>query len=480
LIPPAPESDLPQGFHLVLDPSVRTLADGTLLVGGHPGRVLKLSDNGPAAIEALTGTGPLTTLQRRLGRRLVEAGMAHPVPPPDAIERAADVTVVIPVRDRCEFLDLCLGSIGPATPAVVVDDGSRDPGSVAEVCRRHRARLVVRDVNGGPAAARNQGLADIDSELVAFLDSDCVVPPGWLDPLARVFDDPTVGAVAPRIRPSGSSRSARDRFNRGRSPLDMGTMPSSVGPDHRVRYVPTAALVVRRAALAGGFDPGLRFGEDVHLVWSLVEAGWAVRYLPSVEVGHHDPASWAGLLGRRFRYGTSAGPLSRRHPGQLAPVQLRPWPTVAAVALLAGRPRTSLLVTAVYGLHLARRVRAVGIPPVLALRWSVQGTGWTLFGLGRAATVLAGPALLVGALRPGRRGRRIRRAAAILALVPPVVEWWQRRPELDPLRWSVASIADDGAYGLGVWVGCIRARAIGPLLPSLQWSWPDPEPSTKA
>ncbi len=466
--PPAPRPELPPGFHVVLDPSVKTVGGGTILVGGHPGRILGLAANGPAALAALVGDGPLTGAQRRLGRRLVEAGMAHPVPPPGGTGVVADITVVIPVRDRSELLDECLASVGRDPRVVVVDDGSRDPASVAEVCRRHGARLLVRAVNGGPAAARNDGLAHLDSELVAFLDSDCVVAPGWLDPLVRMFDDPAVGAVAPRIRPAGTPGSARERFNRARSPLDMGPQPSGVGPDQPVRYVPTAALVVRRPALADGFDPDLRFGEDVDLVWSLVDAGWQVRYLPSVEVEHHAPGSWGELLRRRFRYGTSAGPLARRHPGRLAPVRLRPWPTVAAVALLAGRPRTSSLVTALYGLNLARQVRAMGIPPSLALRWSAQGTAWTVFGLGRAATVVTGPALAIGALGRGERGRRIRRAAAALAAIPPLVEWWQRRPELDPFRWAAASAVDDMAYGLGVWAGCIRARTLSPLLPRLQ------------
>ncbi|HEV3265173.1 MAG TPA: mycofactocin biosynthesis glycosyltransferase MftF [Acidimicrobiales bacterium] len=475
--PPAPGSELPSGFHLLLDPSVRSFAGGTILVGGHPGRILKLAPGGPSALAALTGGGPLTGGQRQLGRRLVEAGMAHPVPPPEGSGMVADVTVVIPVRDRSELLDQCLSSLGRHTAALVVDDGSQDPGPVAEVCRRHGARLVVRTVNGGPAAARNAGLAQVDSELVAFLDSDCVVPAGWLGPLVRMFDDPAVGAVAPRIRPFGSSGSPRDRFNRGRSPLDMGPQPSPVGPDRRVRYVPTAALVARRVAVTDGFDPGLRFGEDVDLVWSLVDAGWEVRYLPSVEVEHHAPATWAGLLGRRFRYGTSAGPLARRHPGRLAPVKLRPWPAVAALALLAGRPRTSALVTAFYGVHLARRVRRLDIPPSLAVGWSAQGTAWTLFGLGRAATVVAGPALVALGLGRGKPGRRVRRAAVTLAALPPLVEWWQRRPDLDPLRWSVASIVDDVAYGLGVWSGCVRARMLSPLLPSLQMDGRDPDPA---
>jgi mycofactocin system glycosyltransferase len=475
LSPPAAPTPLPPGFHLELDGSVRTFAGGTVLAGGHPGRILRLAAEGPAALAALTGDAPLTPAQRRLGRRLVEVGMAHPVPPTGEPVDPARVTVVIPARDRSPWLDACLASLDPGTSALVVDDGSRDPGSVAEVCGRHRARLVVRPVNGGPAAARNQGLGQVDSELVAFLDSDCVAHPGWLEPLVRMFDDPGVGAVAPRVRPLGSSPSARARFNRGRSPLDMGPEPGPVGPDRRVRYVPTAALVVRRRALVAGFDPGLRFGEDVDRVWSMVDAGWQVRYLPSVEVGHHPPRSWAGLLRRRFDYGTSAGPLARRHPGRLAPVELRPWPAAAAFALLAGRPRTSALVTALYGLDLARRVRNTGIPPRVAMGWSAQGTGWTLFGLGRAATVVVGPGLALGALRLRRRkrGRRLRRAAVTLALVPPLVEWWQRRPELDPVRWALASMADDVAYGLGVWTGAIRARTAGPLLPSLRWRGPD-------
>ena len=192
-----------------------------------------------------------------------------------------------------------------------------------------------------------------------------------------------------------------------------------------------------------------------------------MRYLPSATVGHREPGSWRGLLGRRFRYGTSAGPLARRHPGRMAPVELRPWPAVAAVALLTGHPGVSTGITASSAVRLARTVRPLGVPPAMALRWGAQGTAWTVVGLGRAATVLAGPALLLAAAAGVRRQhRRMGRAALVLALAPPAVEWWQRRPALDPLRWTVASLADDLAYGAGVWVGCWRARTLGPVLPS--------------
>jgi mycofactocin system glycosyltransferase len=440
-----------------------------VLAGGHPGRLLRLTTSGREALAELLDTGPSTDAARRLGRRLVDAGMAHPVAAPGTRRDAAGVTVVIPVRDRAELLERCLASLGGSSPVVVVDDGSDDRQAVADACRGHGAVVITRSVNGGPAVARNEALAHVGTELVAFLDSDCVAGPEWLEGLVGLFDDPTVGAVAPRVRPVGGQRSLRSRYLDARSPLDMGTAPGPVGPGRRVRYVPAAALVVRRRALAEGpgFDPDLRVGEDVDRIWRLVGDGWRVRYVPSVEIGHHEPGSWRALLARRLRYGTSAGPLAVRHPGRLAPVELRPWATVGAVALLAGYPRTAAAVTVASGAVLARAVRPLGVPIGLAFRWGFEGTGWTVVGLGRAATVLAGPALVAGALVGGRsrRGRRLRRASLALAVAPPLVEWWQRRPDLDPVRWVAASFVDDVSYGAGVWLGAIRARTLGPLLP---------------
>jgi mycofactocin system glycosyltransferase len=324
---------------------------------------------------------------------------------------------------------------------------------------------VRRTCNGGPGVARNDALGRVESELVAFVDSDCTVSPGWLDGLTWLFADPEIGAVAPRVVPAArATRRAVDRFARDHSPLDLGPDEGEVGPSRAVRYVPTAALVVRREALTnvGAFDPDLRVGEDVDLVWRLLDAGWRVRYLPAVTVAHTEPGRWVDLLARRFRYGTSAAPLAERHPGRLAPVELRPWPTIAAVAALAGRPRTVAVAIAVSATVLARSVRPLGIPSGQAWTWSAQGAGWTLVGLGRATTMLAGPGLVLLAAA-GRHGRR---AALALVLVPPVVEWVRRRPDLDIARWVVASVADDVAYGAGVWTSCLRSGTFGPVLPA--------------
>jgi hypothetical protein len=205
-------------------------------------------------------------------------------------------------------------------------------------------------------------------------------------------------------------------------------------------------------------------GEDVDLVWRLGDAGWSVRYVPAVEVGHHEPGSWSAWLSRRFRYGTSAAPLAQRHPDRLAPLELRPWPAAAALTLLAGRPRVALGAVGVSAAVLARRVVGRHVPPWLPFRWSAEAAGWTLVGIGHAATMLAAPALAVA----GARNRRSAGVVLALALAPPLVAWWRCRPDLDPARWSLASLADDVAYGAGVWSGCLRSGSVRPLLPALR------------
>jgi len=447
---------LPVGFRVVLDPSTVVLPSGDLF-GGDPRRIVKLTEAGREVLASL-GAGPVRSrLAGVLARRLVTAGVAHPRPPASS---PIDVAVVIPVKDRAAELNLCLAALD-GLRVVVVDDGSTSPAAVASVVAAHGATLVRRPRSGGPAAARNTGLAEVgDAAFVAFLDSDCIAPPGWLSRLGAHFADPLVGAVAPRIVPLPSGGPSLRAYALVRSPLDLGPQEALVRPGSRVSYVPTAALVVRRSALAS-FDERLRYGEDVDAVWRLVDAGWQVRYDPAVEVVHAEPGTWSAYLRRRFHYGTSAGPLAVRHPGRLAPMVWQPWPAAVAALLLARRPVPAVAAGAVSSVRLARRLADAGAPPGMAPVLTVQAVGATLRGLGRATTQLALPL----ALAAGLTGRR--RLAVVAALVagPALEEWWRLRPGIDPVRWTLASVADDAAYGAGVWRGAVRARTAAPLLP---------------
>jgi mycofactocin system glycosyltransferase len=376
-------------MRLVLDTRMRSYGGGRVLVAG--ARIVRLTENGPAALRALLD-GVATPAEHRLGERLVAAGLAHPRPCP----RQADATTVIPARDRPADLARCLAAAG--APVVVVDDGSGNGGEMAAVCRRHGATLIRRDAAGGPAVARNDGVGHVETALIAFLDSDCVPSAGWIDELAGHFDDPLVAAVAPRVRALGG----------GRSPLDLGPHPAAVQPGQRVSYVPSAALVVRRAALPHvPFDPALRYGEDVDLVWRLVDAGWRVRYDPRVVVHHEERRT----IARRFRYGMSAAPLARRHPGRLVHVVIRPWPAVMLALLLARRPALAALTYAAQTAILARMLRARGVPVRLAPFWTARALLNTITQFGVFASPYGAGVLYGRAMTRTHRGRDARTPA---------------------------------------------------------------------
>jgi hypothetical protein len=240
----------------------------------------------------------------------------------------------------------------------------------------------------------------------------------------------------------------------------------------RVSYVPTAALVARRAALGEGFDEALRFGEDVDLVWRLIEAGWRVRYEPAVRVGHAEPTARAELLARRFAYGTSAAPLARRHPGSLAPLVLQPWPAITVTALLARRPVAAGAAFGVSTALLARRLGANGLPARGLARPMAGGVWQTFLGTGRWCGQFAGPVVLAVAAAPGGRTARTRwgRRVAVGALLagPPLADWARCR-DGSPWGFTARALADQAAYGAGVYVGCARERLLAPVLPRVSW-----------
>jgi mycofactocin system glycosyltransferase len=512
---------LPSGLRVELDQDTKRLGDGSLF-GGSPARVMRLTPAGTAALAELQAGPVRSAAAGQLARRLTDAGLAHPVPADTVLAdtvvadagiadtgladtRRADpavttgsacrsgdqhgtatVTVIIPVRDRPAMLERCLAAAGTRFPVVVIDDGSANPDAIAAIAAQHGVAVRRRSANGGPAAARNTGLAGVGTDLIAFLDSDCVPPSGWVDKLAGHFADPLVGAVAPRIVPISSpasrevdGRPPAARYAAACGSLDLGPRPARVLPNSRVAYVPTAALVVRRSALdslAAGrppFDSALRYGEDVDLIWRLHEAGWRIRYEPSVRVAHDEPVSLAGLLERRFRYGTSAAPLARRHRANMAPLVLHPWPAVTAAALLARRPVAAAAGLAGAWFDVTTALRRVGVPADGTSAATVTAVRQTWLGIGRYATQFGVPAVALALARPGgksaarRWGRRA--AAASLLLGPALNAYAECKPDLDPVRFTLARIADDICYGAGVWAGCLRERTLVPVRPVIAW-----------
>jgi mycofactocin system glycosyltransferase len=471
-IGPAPDrasTPLPGSFGLTIDPATARLDGGRVLMGGSPLRLLRITPRAGALVERWrsgAGVGPRPA-EQKLARRLVAAGIFLPRPGPPEFG-PDDVTVVIPVRDRPEQLGRLLEALD-GLRCIVVDDASADPAQTGAIARQAGAACFPLSVNGGPSAARNAGLSLATTPLVAFVDSDCVPEAGWLLALLGHFNDPMVAAVAPRIRPIPPEiPTTLSRYEAVRSSLDRGAAAGAVRPLSRIPYVPSAALLVRRALApdpAALFDPELRGGEDVDLVWRLVDAGWDVRYEPASVVRHEGPGDARAWIGRRAFYGTTAGPLARRHPDALAPLHTSAWTAAVWGLAAARRPFLATSVLAASVAVLARRLQSLVDEPVQAAA-SIAGGGtaksalpaWN--GLVRAWS----PALLLGLC-----WRRSRRAAALALLVPALGDWVSERAALDPVRYTALHVADDVAYGTGVWVGCVKARTWAPLVPRIVW-----------
>jgi len=443
------------GRRLRLDPSYRRPRGGTVVIGGSPLRLFRLAPAAVPVVEAVErgDPAPATAGARRLLDRLIDAGALHPElprarPDPDRL------TVVLPAR----------GAAPTYRPGrartILVDDAGEVPIELAG------AELVRLPHRLGPGGARNAGLERVTTELVAFVDSDVDVDEASLLALAAHLDDPAVALVAPRVVGPATARTALERYEARRSPLDLGPVAARVAPMSRVSYVPAAVLVCRTDDVRGlgGFEPSLRWGEDVDLVWRLVGAGRRCRYEPGVTARHRTRAGVHAWVEQRFRYGTSASVLAQRHPGALAPVRMSGWSALAWGAITLGWRRTGVAVGIATTLALVRKLGDV--PATESLR--LAGLGHLHAGrlLARAATRTWWPAAAAAALA-SRRARPVIAVAAVASLL----DGTSTRSDLPRAVEVGLRLLDDVAYGAGVWWGAVTSRTWAPLLPSFA-NWP--------
>jgi len=457
---------LPDGFVVRLRADLSRADGGRVLVGGSPARAMRLSAR---AVRMLDGS----QLQVRdegsavLARRLMAGNLADPVL--DRIPAADSLTVVVPVRDRAEQLERCLAAL-TGLPVVVVDDASQDPAAVAAVAQHHGAAVVSLAANVGPGGARNAGLARVETELVAFVDSDVVAEASELLSLARHCVDPQVALVGPSV--VGKVRSARprwfERYDAAASSLDLGSRAGQVRPGAAIGWLPAACLVGRASHLraAGGFAPELRVAEDVDLVWRLVRAGLVVRYEPAVRVRHDVRATLRGWLGRKYLYGTGGADLGLRHGDKIAPAVLSPLMAAGAAALLQRR-WWSAPVAAVTLILTTRKLRR-SLPvesgrTVVAAELSFRGLGWAVRQESGLLLRHWWPLGLLAALM-GRTGRR----ALLSAVLVDTFVFCRERTGVSLPTILVARRLDDLAYGAGLWRGAVRRRDTRCLLP--RWS----------
>ena len=426
-----------------------------VVIAGSPLRLFRLSAKGRTVAEAIEAGQPLPAGHARLTDRLVDAGAIHPHPTASPYT-AADVTVVVPAFEATP------GNTYPSVREVIVVDDASEPPVVAQ----EGQRVIRLPANSGPAAARNAGLALVTTPLVAFVDTDVDVDDGWLEALLPQFADPRVALVAPRVM-STDGQSTLAAYEMSRSPLDLGSEAGRIAAGSRISYVPAAALIARTEGLRsiGGFDESMRAGEDVDLVWRLLEAGHRCRYEPAGTVHHRPRATFASWLRQRFTYGRSAAPLDRRHPGAVSPLRISGWSAAVWALVLARRPIAAIAVAA--GTIVALRRKLHDLPVEEPIRLAGLGHLYAGRQVAGAITRSWSPvALVVAALV-----KRSRPALLLAATLPPILDWCHGPRAQDPARYVGLRLADDIAYGAGVWRGVIDERDCGAVAPKFT-NWP--------
>jgi len=435
-----------------LDSSWRRPNNKTVIAGS-PLRIFRLTESGArVASDAASDDISATPAQQQLLDRFVAAGALHPLPTVGPFT-AADVTFVVPAYNRLPTWSTTPWSTAPwsTARAIVVDDGSSPPLNGAHM--RH-------DSNRGPGAARNTGLTQVATPLVAFIDTDVTLPnDDWLEPLLAHFADPRVALVAPRVV-SAPGATWLASYEERHSPLDLGDEPAPIVAATRVAYVPAAAILCRADAVreVGGFDEALRTGEDVDLVWRLHAAGHSCRYEPSSVVMHQPRNSLAALLRQRFGFGRSAAPLATRHRGALAPVRLSVWSALVWVLVLLRHPLLAAGLLAGTITALARKLH--GVPPIESVRLAGLGTLAAGRQLADAVVGVWWPLALLTAMV--RRSSRLSLAAAVVA---PVAIAAARERSAVPILDAPVQLLDRMAYGAGVWAGAAAEGNVSALLP---------------
>ena len=189
---------------------------------------------------------------------------------------------------------------GIETEILLVDDGSTDGTRewLQEIAPTDaRLRLFLQPKNSGYAAANNLAARAAKGDVLALLNSDLVLAPGWCEPMLHVLACAPgagfVGNVQTAVA-TGATHHTGIYFNAWGKPRHDTERPHYTGPWREVPAVTAACVMVRRELFLqlGGFDEGfVNGGEDVDLCLRARAAGRRNYVALISRVGHHVSAS---------------------------------------------------------------------------------------------------------------------------------------------------------------------------------------------
>lgn len=249
------------------------------------------------------------------------------------LRTAPDMTVLIPSRDRPERLKRCLDSIiASEYPAerialIVVDNAPQTDATrllVESYADRSCIRYLREDATGS-ASARNRGLREVGTEIVAMTDDDTVVDRHWLTEVARSFERfPGAATVSGLLLPMELDTPPQmwfeeyGGFSRGfdRRLFDLGENQPAAADEPLFPW--TTGLfgtgnnfAFRTAAIReiGGFDAALGNGTpalggvDSEILLRTILRGHTIVYEPHAVIHHAHRPDYEALRRQIHAYG---------------------------------------------------------------------------------------------------------------------------------------------------------------------------------
>ncbi|MFZ0678713.1 glycosyltransferase family 2 protein [Candidatus Binatus sp.] len=215
-----------------------------------------------------------------------------------------EVSVIIPTYNRCamllEAIDSVLARTTEALELIVIDDGSTD-GTEKELTRLGKAIRIERIEHGGPAAARNRGVAAARAPLIAFLDSDDLWAPTKLERQLAFM----------RANPACAISQTDEIWIRNGRRVNPGVRHRKCAGDIfidslRTCLISMSATIIRADLFRslGGFDEIMLAAEDYDLWLRILidhEAGLLDEPLVTRRGGHDDQLSATTPAIDRFR-----------------------------------------------------------------------------------------------------------------------------------------------------------------------------------
>ena len=250
-------------------------------------------------------------------------------------------SIIIPVFNRLDEVDELLQSLTEQTvkdfEVVIVEDGSKTPcKDVVEKYADSLHLIYYYKENGGPGPARNYGVERANGDYVLILDSDCVLPPTYLEAIETELNSNPCDAF-------GGPDRAHDSFTPVQKAISYSmtsfftTGGIRGGKKKLDKFYPRSFnMGVRRDVYnaLGGFSK-MRFGEDIDFSIRIFKGGYRCRLFPEAWVWHKRRTDMDKFFKQVFNSGIARINLEKRHPGSMKLVHLLPTAfTVGVTALI--------------------------------------------------------------------------------------------------------------------------------------------------